>query len=218
MLLGNVYVADTYGGVVDKITPSGTQTTVGTGWVTPAGVAVDAAGDIYVTDDGTNDLYEVTPGGKKTVVMRKLNTPDEVALDGAGNLYVANSYSSEVVKIDRAAPPSLSFDSAKVDTTSMDSPRTVAVQNVGNASLKFSALTYPKDFRQGSSGGGDCTSSTSLSAAGNCWLSVSFHPVTPLGSKTSVRLQETVTLITNTGNMPGTKDQVNVAGTEIAPQ
>lgn len=214
---GNVYVADSYAGVVDKITPSGTQTTVGTGLTTPAAVAVDAAGDVYIIDDGTNALYQVTPGGVQTTIMIRLNTPDEVALDGAGNLYIADSYSSKVVKIDRAIPPSLSFDSAKVDTTSKDSPQTVEVENIGNASLKFSALAYPKDFRQGSSDDDDCTSSTSLSAARNCALTIDFHPVTPLGSKTSARLHEAVSLITDTLNVTGTRDRVRVSGTELAP-
>ena len=45
------------------ITPAGVQTTVGTGLVTPAAVAVDGAGDVYITDPGTDAVYDVTPGG-----------------------------------------------------------------------------------------------------------------------------------------------------------
>ncbi len=187
---GNVYVADTYGRVVYKITPSGTQTTVGKGWVTPAGMAVDAAGDIYVTDDGKNDLYEVTPGGEKTVFIRGLNTPDEVALDGDGNLYFADSYSSKVLKIDRSIPPSLSFDLGEGGHDKHGQPTDRGGPEHRQRFAEVLRLIFPADFRQDSSDDNDCTASTSLSASHSCVVSISFHPVTPLGSKTSVRLNE----------------------------
>lgn len=211
----NVYVADTYSAVVFKITPGGTQTTVGTGLISPAAVAVDAAGDVYITDAATDTVYEVTPGGAQTTVISGLDVPNGVALDGSGNLYLANTYNEQGLKIDRTDAPLLKFDPTKINSTSQDSPKTVDVENVGNRSLKFSALTYPQDFPEGI-GGDDCTSSTSLAAASTCTLTIDFSPVTPLGAKHSVVLKEAVKLTTNNLNVPKTLQRVVVTGTELA--
>ena len=211
----NVYVADTYNAAVFKITPGGAQTTVGTALNSPAAVAVDAAGDVYITDAGTDTVYEVTPGGNQTTVSTGLDVPNGVTLDGPGNLYVADTFNEQVTKIDRTDAPSLEFDPTKINRESQDSPKTVDVENVGNRSLKFSALIYPQDFPE-DSGDNECTSSTSLAAASTCALIIDFSPVTPLGSKTSVVLKEAVKLTTNNLNVPNTLQRVVVTGTETA--
>ncbi|MFZ1945638.1 MAG: hypothetical protein WBG23_19815 [Acidobacteriaceae bacterium] len=213
---GNVYVADTFNQSVFKITPSGTQTAL-TDYTfnAPAAVAVDAAGDVYVTDDGTNVLYKVTKSGVQSTLLTGLNVPNGVALDGLGNIYIADTYSSKVIKVDRADPVSLQFDSTKKGSTSKDSPRTAYVDNIGNAALKFSAVTYAADFPQGSTGGNDCTSSTSLAVGNTCSLTIDFSPVASLGSKPSVVLDEAVKLTTNTLNLPNKKQEVEVSGTEL---
>jgi sugar lactone lactonase YvrE len=212
---GNVYVADTYNQAVFKVTPGGTQTTVGTGLTSPAAVAVDAAGNVYITDDGTEALYKVPPSGAQTTVAKGLKDPDGVAVDGSGNLYVANTYSERVLKIDRADAPSLHFDSTHVGSKSSDSPKTVDVLNIGNAPLKFSALSYPVDFPKGSAGF-NCTSSTSLASGGSCALTIDFKPVTSLGSKTSAALTESVKFATNSLHVLNTTKGVVVTGTETA--
>jgi large repetitive protein len=210
---GNVYVADTFGATVFKITPGGTQTMIGSGLISPAAVAVDAAGDVYITDSATNTVYEVTPGGNQTTVSSGLDVPNEVALDGLGNLYVADTFSSQVTKIDRADAPFLKFDPTKINSTSADSPKTVEVENIGNASLQFSALTYPPDFPE-ASGDNECTSSTSLAAASTCALIIDFSPV-KTGSGSSRLLKEAVKLTTNDLNVPKKVQQVIVTGKEL---
>jgi sugar lactone lactonase YvrE len=212
---GNVYVADSYSAVVYVITPGGVQTTVGTGLVTPAAVAVDAAGDVYITDAGTDAVCEVSSGGTQSTVSSGFDVPNGVAIDGSGNLYVANTFSEQVLKIGRADAPSLKFDATKVNFTSKDSPKTVDVKNIGNGSLQFSALTYPADFPEGVSGGGDaCTASTSLATASTCTLTIDFSPVKSLGSKKSQVLKEAVKLTTDTLNVADALEQVTVTGTE----
>jgi sugar lactone lactonase YvrE len=213
---GNVYVADPFNAAVFKITPDGTQTTVGSGLITPQGVAVDAAGDVYVTDTGNDTVTEITPDGVQTTVSRRLNVPDGIALDGSGNLYIANTFSEEVLKVDRADAPSLNFDATKVGSTSKDSPKTVEVENIGNASLDFSAVTYPADFPEDSREFDNCTASTSLAAAGTCALTIDFTPVKPLGSQTSAVLNEVVKLTTNTLNVPKKLEKVDVTGKETS--
>ena len=210
---GNVYVADTFDAAVFKITPGGTQTMIGSGLISPAAVAVDAAGDVYITDSATDSVDEVTPDGVQTTVVQRLNVPNGVALGGSGNLYLANSFSSQVLKVDRADAPSLTFATTKINHTSADSPKTVQVENIGNAALNFLSLTFPADFLQ--DGADTCTSSTSLGAAGNCVLAIDFSPEAPLDGKPSVVLTEAVTFATNDLNAPRKVEQVTVTGKEI---
>ena len=211
---GNVYVADPFSAAVFKITPDGTQTTVGS-FIAPQAVAVDAAGNVYVTDTGNDTVTEWRQTECRLQCGSGLNVPDGLALDGSGNLYIANTFNKQVMKIDRANPPSLKFDSTKEGSTSQDSPKTVEVENIGNASLQFSGLTYPTDFPERISDE-DCTSGTSLTSAGACALAIDFSPVTPLGNKTSKGVKENVTLTTDTLNVPNTLQRVVVTGKELA--
>ena len=139
--------------------------------------------------------------------------------DKDGNLYVVNSFNKQVVKVDRAAAPSLKFDSTSVGAKSADSPKTMQVENIGNKVLQFSALTYPADFPKGASGkAAECTSNTSLAGASSCALTVDFSPATALGSATSKVLREAVRLTTNSLNVAGALESVAVIGTETHPQ
>ncbi len=210
---GNVYVADTFDATVFKITRSGKQTMIGSGLISPSGVAVDAAGDVYVTDSATNTVYEITPGKVQSTVSSALDVPNDIAIDGLGNLFVADTFNSQVTRIDRAGPPSLTFDATKIGSTSKDSPKTVAVENIGNASLNFSALTYPTDFPE-AAGDNECTSSTSLIAASNCALIINFSPVTPFTGSSNL-LTEAVKLTTNDLNVPKKIQKVVVTGEEL---
>jgi large repetitive protein len=210
----NVYVADPFNAAVFKITPDGTQTTVGS-FIAPQAVAVDAAGNVYVTDPGNDTITELAPSGVQTTVSSGLSVPDGLALDGSGNLYVANTFHKQVMKIQRADAPSLTFEPTKVGSTSKDSPKTVEVENIGNASLQFSSLTYATDFPEGTLNN-DCTASTSLGTASTCALSIDFTPVKPLSNRNSRVLKEAVRLTTNTLNLPDTREIVVVAGKETS--
>ena len=211
---GNVYVADTFDMTVFKITPGGTQTMIGSGLISPSAVAVDAAGDVYITDSATDTVYEVTPNGIQSTVSSGFNVPNAVALDGPGNLYVADTFNQQVTKLDRVDAPSLQFEPTKINSTSKDSPKTVEVENIGNAALKFSALTYPPDFPM-ASGNNQCTSNTSLAAASTCALIIDFSPASPISSGSSRLLREAVKLTTNNLNAPKKVQQVIVTGKEL---
>ncbi|HEY1653146.1 MAG TPA: choice-of-anchor Q domain-containing protein [Acidimicrobiales bacterium] len=86
----DLYVADYTANQVLEITPSGTQTPIGSGWLHPIGVAVDRAGDVYVTDSGNHRVEEVTTSGAQATIGSGFFDPDGVAVDGAGNVYVAD--------------------------------------------------------------------------------------------------------------------------------
>jgi streptogramin lyase len=58
---GNVYVGDGINDVVDKITSSGTVTTLASGFNAPYGVAADAAGNVYITDSYNYLIIKIIP-------------------------------------------------------------------------------------------------------------------------------------------------------------
>ena len=126
---GNVYVADTYGSTIRKITPAGVVTTLagkteepgssdGTGadasFSDPIGVAVDSNGNVYVADTGNATIRKITPAGAVTTLAgaagqtgsadgpgadARFNYPEGVAVDSNGNVYVAESLNSVIRKI-----------------------------------------------------------------------------------------------------------------------
>jgi sugar lactone lactonase YvrE len=70
---------------------------VGTGWIDPTGVAVDAKGNVYVADPDSNKLHKVAPPftgpdhGKISVEGSRYSRPAAVAVDGKGDVYVADA-------------------------------------------------------------------------------------------------------------------------------
>ena len=144
---GNVYVADnatpsgvgqTPAGIVFKYTPSGAQSIVASGLLDPSSTAVDAAGNVYATGASNTTLVKIAPTGVQSTVVTGLNFPFEVAAAANGDLYIAHAdATAEVLKVNRSAAPGLSFASTNVGSTSADSPQSVTVENIGNATLNF---------------------------------------------------------------------------------
>lgn len=125
---GNVYVADFFNGLIRKITPAGTVTSLAGGgggnnfadgqgsaaaFNGPIGLAIDGAGNLYVGDYYNHAIRKVTPTGNVTTVAGNgtsgsldgqgaaatFDNPVGVAMDGAGFLYVADSYNQKIRKI-----------------------------------------------------------------------------------------------------------------------
>jgi DNA-binding beta-propeller fold protein YncE len=226
---GNVDVADySIPGVFMETPSSGsyTQTAIGRGWTAPSGIAVDASGNIYVSDAGNSIVYggsvpagvykEVASGGTyiQTAIGSGWVVPFGIAVDASGNLYVADQ-TRGVFKDDLADPPALTFANAVGGTSSSDSPKTVTVSNLGTAALQFSSVAYPSDFPEIAGVPSDCASSTSLGPGGSCTLSIKFLPTTALGANTSLALNESVGITTNTLGIAGTQQGVLVSGTEV---
>ncbi len=127
---GNVYVAETVGNVVRKISPAGVVTTLagsgasgyadGTGsaasFHTPAGLAVDAAGNLYLADSGNHMIRRISPAGVVTTLAgsaasghadgtgsaASFKNPAAVAVDAGGNLYVADMGNHMIRKVSPA--------------------------------------------------------------------------------------------------------------------
>ena len=140
---GNVYVADTTGYTIRKVTMNGIVTTLaggtfgtedGTGaeasfWG-PSGVAVDATGNVYVTD--AHAIRKVTAAGAVTTLaggarvggsgdgagtQATFNSPLGVAVDLAGDLHIADSGNPTIRKISSAGVVTTVAGAAKVPGT-----------------------------------------------------------------------------------------------------
>ena len=122
---GNLYVADYWYNRIQKISTTGTVSTLaGTGNVgaingigklasfnKPSGLAVDGAGNVYVADAGNNLIRKITPDGTVStlagtvVAVDTSNTvteqplfagPSGVAVDASGNVYVADAGNNRI--------------------------------------------------------------------------------------------------------------------------
>jgi sugar lactone lactonase YvrE/uncharacterized membrane protein len=212
---GNVYVADSSNAAVKEIVAvngsipaSPTINKLGSGFVEPSGVALDGEGNVYVSDSGNSTVKEILAlGGYKTVktLTSGLHSPYAVAVNGAGNVFVADTENNSIDKLDFADAPSLSFANTVVGSTS--SPQTVTVENVGNASLDFFAISYPANFPESSQETTDCKATTALSENQSCTLTIDFSPLTT-GSLTGL-----LVLTDNALNgAPATQD-ISLSGT-----
>ena len=111
---GNVYVSDSFQGIIWKTGPAGGA---GTAWVSDPlltttgippfganGVEFNPAGDLmYVANTGNDTIVQipVTNGnpGKPSVFVNSINGADGIAIDNDGNLWVAANQSDEMVVV-----------------------------------------------------------------------------------------------------------------------
>ena len=76
--------------------------TVGTGLLSPFGVATDSFGNLYIADQ-TGEVYKVTPTGTQTTVISGLNptsagAPTGVAVDASGNIFITDNEHGQILK------------------------------------------------------------------------------------------------------------------------
>jgi hypothetical protein len=80
----------------------GTQSTLGTGFAYPEGVAVDGSGNVFVVDCCSKVVKEIVAAGGYSTIERLgsgFSDPEGVAVDGAGNIFVADSGNNSVKEI-----------------------------------------------------------------------------------------------------------------------
>jgi sugar lactone lactonase YvrE len=199
---GDVFVAD-YGYAVYEIvavngvvSSSSVVKMIGSGFSDPQGVAVDGSGDVFVVDFGVSVVYEivavngmVSASSQVKAVSSGLAGPGGLAVDSRGNIFIAYTNADSVNELDRADPPTLTFVSTPVGSTSSDSPQSVLFENAGNKTLSAfkPGLSIGANFEQvdGSGTPPDCTADFSLTAGQECNLSLSFKPKSsgPISSK-----------------------------------
>jgi len=142
---GDVIIADTgeYGVWVETASGGG-YSRIGLpgleGFGGAVGLVLDPAGDILVAENRFGPVILNTPQGggyasSRILIGAPLTTPCGMAMDGLGNLFIADSDGGQVVRIDQADPPDLTFAATPVGVASPDSPQSVTVWNIGNADL-----------------------------------------------------------------------------------
>ncbi|MGA2076792.1 MAG: choice-of-anchor tandem repeat GloVer-containing protein [Terriglobia bacterium] len=177
-------------GTVFKITPSGALTTLYsfcsqsgcTDGVTPyAGLVQGSDGNFYGTTNASGGEYNFS-SGYGTVF--KLTPP--VATGVAG-----------------VAPPSLTFSSQIVGTTSAAQP--VTLSNTGSGTLTIASIAASANF------GESDTCAGSVVASGSCTINVTFSP-TGTGTLTGM-----LTITDNSNGVAGSTQTVSLSGTGTAP-
>ena len=131
---GNLYIADQRNHRVRKVSTNGTITTVagnGAGsysgdggpataasLISPAGLALDAAGNLYIADMDDHRIRKVNTSGTITTVggtgnpgysgdggqaaFAQFSSPAGLAIDSSGNIYVADSNNNRIRRINSA--------------------------------------------------------------------------------------------------------------------
>jgi sugar lactone lactonase YvrE len=98
---GNLYAASQGGGVIYKITPTGSVSTFASIY-NPIGLAFDSSGNLYAAgfnDGAVGYVYQITPGGVVTTFAdNNLSAPLGLAFDSSGNLY-ATKANSKIVEL-----------------------------------------------------------------------------------------------------------------------
>jgi sugar lactone lactonase YvrE len=219
---GNVFVADRTGfpqRVVKIPAGGGPQTTVVGGLDQPTEVAVDGAGNVFVADfDGGRILEVPADGSSPTTVGSGMYDPFDMALDGVGNVFIMDWGNSRVVKVQRSQPPTMSFAPTVAGLTSVDSPQSVFIQNIGNQPLDAvtpGLVVGGPNFVQvaGSGTPADCTTSFSLAPGASCNVSISFEPQS-VGNLTAAAIFTDNALNT----IPSATKSVTLQGTGQATQ
>jgi len=210
---GDVFVADYESDGVTQIPAGGgAQTTVGSWVFGPYGVAVDAAGDVFIADSTNTGQVPVgcTSAACQTLLGTGLAEPIGVAVDASGNVFIADFTNNQVVEVNRSVPPSFSFATTPVGSTSSDSPQSVAIQNMGNQPLNLSGLVVSgPNFVQVPGPGTipDCNGSSALAPGASCNLSISFIP------QSAGNLASTATLTDNALNGSSAMQSISLQGT-----
>ena len=115
------------------------QITLGNGFDTPRGVAVDGSGNVVVADSDNNAVKEIMAAGGYTTVKTLgdgFHHPEAVAVDGSGNVFVADSVNGAVKEILAAG----NYTTVNTLSSGFYWPQSVAVDGSGNVYVTDGSL------------------------------------------------------------------------------
>jgi sugar lactone lactonase YvrE len=118
---------------------SGAVATIGSGFNSPYGVAVDRAGNVFVADFNNNAVEEIVAVNGAVSSSSTVNTigsgfggPGGVAVDGAGNVFVADEENNAVKEIVAVSGAVSSSSTVNAVGSGFSGPSGVAVDGAGN--------------------------------------------------------------------------------------
>ena len=122
---------------------AGTSTlqSIGSGFISPLGVAVDGSGNfLYVTDTGDNTVKMIEKSTQQvTTIASGFTLPSKLAVDGSGNVYVSDN-NSVIKEIIPTLPGTLGSGFNHVSGVAVDGTGNIYVaDNSGNAIKKIPA-------------------------------------------------------------------------------
>ena len=133
----------------------GLQSTLGSGFSLPSGVAVDGSGNVFVADSVNSAVKEIVavngsiPASNPTIntLGSGFNDPFGVAVDGSGNVFVADSGNSAVKEI-LAVNGSIPASNPTINTlgSGFSEPSGVAVDGSGNVFVADSGNNAVKEI------------------------------------------------------------------------
>jgi trimeric autotransporter adhesin len=128
-VVGTAYIAAVGSGAGLVVDP-GQQATLGSGWTTPAAVAVDRAGDAVVADSAAGTVSFI-PAGSTTaqVLASSLSKPGGVAIAANGTVYVADTGAGSIMSISSTGGV---FSSPSTILSGLTSPGQLAVSSNGD--------------------------------------------------------------------------------------
>ena len=88
---GDLYVSEPESGVIFKLSPDGTKSTLVSGLEHQGGLAFDRAGNLFVAETATGTILKFTTDGTRSTFASGLTAPAGLAFDGAGNLFVTDA-------------------------------------------------------------------------------------------------------------------------------
>ena len=127
-VIGSLQVA-LQGSGAGLVADPGTQTTLGSGFTAPDGIAVGASGGIVVADKTAGIVSYFAPGSTTAITIATgLTRPAGLALASDGTVYVANTGANTVLAIPYSGT---AYGSATVVVSGLNAPSAVALSNTG---------------------------------------------------------------------------------------
>jgi hypothetical protein len=172
------------------------QTTIGTGYLNPSGVAVDGRGNVYIADNSSGPVngavhVEYLSNGKyvHTRIGSGFISPTGVAVDGSGNVYVSdNEDFSGTGAVFKETLSDGKFTQSTIGS-GLISPSSVAVDGSGNVYLtdtgygSYAGAVYKEILSNGKyiqtivGTGGGATESVAVDGSGNVYAAYGEYPV-----------------------------------------
>jgi len=138
-VLAEAYLAGVGKGAALTVDP-GAVASLGSGFSSPQGVAVDAAGNVFVADSGAAVIDEFAAGSSTEITLgTSLASPKGVAVDGAGNVFIADSTNNTIVEIpvvdgapSTAAQTTIIASGTSIAGSALSEPSALAIDGAGN--------------------------------------------------------------------------------------